>query len=93
MARHTLESSEIRAYRRREITRPARNTEGRFATPWMLQIAADGRWRRVYVLSYCNGGGTPYVSIGNETYYLSEGVERTLDAHAEDMAAFAHDAA
>lgn len=79
-----LDPSRITAISRRPVLY-RRSNEGETPTPWMLTLD-DGLTRRVYVLSYGNGGGTPYVKVAGIPHYLPPSVESQLDAHADELA-------
>lgn len=56
---------------------------GEVATRYRVRLRHDGRVRRVYVLNYGNGGGTPHVKIAGARHYLAPSAELWLE-HVRD---------
>lgn len=63
-----IEAERILAVRTSPL--PAGTTTGRQPTPYKVKLE-DKIWRRVYVLNYGNGGGTPYIFVSHTVHYLT----------------------
>jgi hypothetical protein len=51
-----------------------------------MMVLVGPRWRRLYILHYGNGGATPYIKAGSESWYLSPEAEELVNLVFQDPA-------